>query len=344
MIRLPLFLSLLILMTACQPPVTPPLKPVERGANALVEVSTVTSQILNKIDSYTGDVTARRMVRIFTQEAGKLLALPYYEGDSVKTGNLLVQLDNALLKAQLDKAQATYRQTQVNTKRLHSLVAKKMVAAEEVLRAETEEAIAKAEVEILTIRLGYTQITAPFNGIITARLAEVGDIVTANTQVYTLIDPNSLIIEVALPEYSFTQLKLQDKATIHIDALGGTTWQGRVSRLHPSIDPNTRLGKAEITLDSLPKGFKVGQFARVTFDVLLQPKLAIPYSGLRRDREGEFVFLVTPEQRVTRQAVRSGLRLADLVEITDGLVAGQRIVIRGFLGLQAGKTVQIANP
>lgn len=345
MIRFLLFINLLIFITACQPSNSPPAKSSERGGSpSLVEVAAVKLQILNRIDSYTGDVKARRMVRIFTQEAGKLLELPYYEGDTVKKSDLLVQLDDALLKAQFNKAQATYQQTQINNKRFHLLAAKKMVAEEEVLRAETEEKIAKADQELLATRLSYSQITAPFNGVITARLAEVGDIVTANTQVYTLLDPNSLFIETSLPEYSFAQLKLHDKATIHIDALGAATWQGRVSRLHPTLDPNTRQGKVEITLNSLPNTAKVGQFARVTFDTLLQPQLTVPYSALRRDREGEFVFLVASDKRVTRQTVHSGLRLAELVEITEGLSEGQLIVIRGFLGLQAGKTVQIAQP
>jgi len=336
--------NLLLFITACQPATSPPPKSAEREANYAVEVTPVKSQILTKTDSYTGDLKARRSVRIFTQEAGKILELPYYEGDSVKAGTVLLQLDDALLKAQLNKAQATYRQTQVNSKRVHLLAAKKMIAEEEALRAETEEEIAKADVELLTTRLSYTQITAPFNGIVTARLVEVGDIVTANAHIYTLIDPNSLFIEVSLPEYAIAQLKLQDKTTVHIDALGSSIRQGWISRLHPTIDPNTRLGKAEITLNPLPNSLKTGQFARITFNTLLQPKLAIPYSGLRRDREGEFVFLITSDNRAKRQAVRSGLRLADLVEITDGVTEGQVIVTRGFLGLQPDKIVQIVNP
>jgi RND family efflux transporter MFP subunit len=334
----------LFFITACQPATSPPPKSAEREANYTVEVTAVKSQILTKTESYTGDVKARRSVRIFTQEAGKIITLPYYEGDSVKTGSVLLQLDDALLKAQLNKMQATYHQVQVNSKRVHLLTAKKMIAEEEALRAETEEEIAKADVELLTTRLSYTQITVPFHGIVTARLVELGDIVTANAHIYTVIDPNSLFIEVSLPEYAATQLKLQDKATIRIDALGTSTWQGKISRLHPTIDLNTRLSKVEITLNSPPNGLKIGQFARITLDTLLQPKLAIPYAGLRRDREGEFVFLITPDKRTKRQAVRSGLRLADLVEITDGLTEGQLIVTRGFLGLQPDKIVQIAHP
>ncbi len=121
----------------------------------------VKSQILTKTDSYTGDLKARRSVRIFTQEAGKILELPYYEGDSVKAGTVLLQLDDALLKAQLNKAQATYRQTQVNSKRVHLLAAKKMIAEEEALRAETEEEIAKADVELIRKLLRLLMVSSP---------------------------------------------------------------------------------------------------------------------------------------------------------------------------------------
>jgi RND family efflux transporter MFP subunit len=333
----------LLLLSACQATPPPPSKSREREETYLVEVTTVTKQSLNKIESYTGDVVARRSVRIFTQEAGKIMALPYYEGDTIKIGSTLVQLDDALLKAQFNKMQATYQQTQVNTKRLRLLGAKKLVSDEDVLKAETEEAVARADVEILT-RLSYTTIAAPFTGILTERLVEIGDIVTANTHVATLIDPNSLIIRVSLPEVPFNQLKLQDNATIAIDALGSQTWQGKVSRLHPTLDATTRLGIVEISLNPLPSAAKSGQFAKISFDTLLKPHIAIPYNGLRRDREGEFVFLITETNQAQRQTVRSGQRLANVVEITQGLTEGQKIVTRGFLGLQAGKTVQIAKP
>lgn len=338
------YIQILILLTACQATPPPPSKPGEREEIYLVEVTTVTKQSPNKVENYSGDVMARRSVRIFTQEAGKIMALPYYEGDSIKIGSTLIQLDDALLKAQFNKAQAAYQQTQINTKRLRLLGAKKLVSEEEILKAETEEIIAKADAEILTTRLSYTTITAPFNGILTARLAEIGDIVTANTHVATLVDPNSLIIKVTIPELAFNQLKLQDNATVSIDALGSQKWQGKVTRLHPTLDANTRLGTVEISLNPLPSGAKSGQFAKVSFDTLLKPQIAIPYTGLRRDREGEFVFLVTENNQVKRQGIHSGQRLANVVEITEGLSEGQKIVTRGFLGLQAGKTVQIAKP
>ena len=82
-----------------------------------------------------------------------------------------------------------------------------------------------------------------------------------------------------------------------------------------------------------PKGTQEGQFCRVTLTRHISPQLTLSYSALRRDREGEYVFLVDANSKIQRQEVRSGRRLADRVEILDGLKKGQIVVIKGFLGL-----------
>lgn len=310
----------------------------------LVKTTTVNLESLITSAVYTGSLRAQRLVRIFTQEEGRITGLPYYPGDLIETDTLLVQLDDALLRAQLDKAIATHQQSRVNVQRLQKLANRQLVSAEELLRAQTEQEIARAEEHILRTRLTYTQIKAPFAGIVTARLAEPGDVVAENTQVLTIIDPASLVIDVYVSERLFSQLSLKDKVSVRIDALGTESFNGFISRLHPTIDLHTRLGIAEITLNPLPKEAREGQFCRVTIEAQMKPRLTIPYSALRRDPEGEYVFLVDTEQKAQRQAVRSGLRLADKVEVIEGLTRGQVIIVKGFLGLQNGDTVQIFDP
>ena len=336
-----LILVNLLLTTACNQPITSKQPRSEKTPTPhWVETITVQPHSLNINAVYTGSLRAKKIVHLVTQEEGRIIQLPYYEGDIVTANTLLVQLDDSLLQAELDKAVALHKQAQVNVQRLQQLAQSKLIAAEELLRAQTEQAVAQAEEAILRTRLSYMTITAPFTGIITARLAEPGEVVSLNTTVLTLIDPLSLIVDVAVAEQLFSQLHLQELVSVRIDALGTQNLTGFISRLHPTIDPLTRLGKVEVVLKPLPPAARAGQFCRVTLDSKTIPRLTIPYSALRRDQAGEYVFLLDAQQSAQRQAVRSGLHLADKVEILEGLTAGQTVINKGLLGLQSGKVVQ----
>jgi RND family efflux transporter MFP subunit len=330
----------LLLTTACNQPTTPTSRSEKTPTPHWVETITVQPKSLNTNAIYTGSLRAKKIVHLVTQEEGRIIQLPYYEGDMVTANTLLVQLDDSLLQAELDKAIAIYKQAHINVQRLQKLAQQKLISAEELLRAQTEQEVAQAEENILRTRLSYMTITAPFTGIITARLAEPGEVVPQNTPVLTVIDPLSLVIEVAVPEQLLAQLYLQELVSVRIDALGTQNLTGLISRLHPTIDPLTRLGKVEIILKPLPQAAQAGQFCRVTIDSKMTPRLAIPYSALRRDQEGEYVFLLDAQQLAQRQSVRSGLHLADQVEILEGLTIGQTVINKGFLGLHDGKVVQ----
>jgi len=159
----------------------------------------------------------------------------------------------------------------------------------------------------------------------------------------SIIDPNSLIVHLSIPERMLAKLKLTDKVKVRIDAIGRQTFTGNIVRIHPTIDKQTRLGQIEIGLNPLPKGMKAGQFARVTIEKQTEPRLTLPYLALRRDHQGEYVFTVNEELKVQRQNVESGLRSKKEVEIVQGLQAGQVIVSKGFLGLREGKTVKLLD-
>ncbi len=306
----------------------------------LVETTIVTRQSLSTRAVYTGTLRARRIARIFTEERGRIIRLPYYEGDAVRKNALLVQLDDALLRAKLDKAIASHKYARINAQRYKKLAKQKIASADELSRALMEQEIARAEEQILRTQLSYTKIKAPFAGIITKRFAEPGDILSANTQVLTLIDPSSLVIDVELSELLLSKLKLKYPVSVSIDALGTKTFQGKISRIYPSIEPNKRLGKIEVTLQPLPKKAREGQFCRITIKRKISPKLTLPYSAIRRDNQGEYVFIVDKNNKARRQTIYIGQRFADKVAILKGLTNGQEVVIKGFLGLHEGKLLQ----
>lgn len=305
----------------------------------LVELATVRRDTLNLSRIYTGSLRARRVHRVHAQEPGRIIELPSFEGDAVSAGSIVLRLDRVLLETELAKALAVRKETEANLARIERLAGSRMVAEDEVLRGRTAVDVAKAEEALLRTRLGYTIVSAPFDALVTERLAEPGDVVERHDHVLTLADPSSLVADLEVSELILPHVSLGDPVSVRIDALGERSLQGRVLRIHPELNAATRLGRVEVELTPAPDAARAGQFARVSFDVRALDRQMIPFSALRRDTVGEYVFRLREDAHVERVPVRGGRRLAERVEILEGLADGDRVVTKGFLGLVPGTRV-----
>jgi membrane fusion protein (multidrug efflux system) len=309
-----------------------------------VAIETVTLKNLGLSHQRNGTLKARQSVRIFNQEEGRITSLPYYEGDRVEASETLVRLEDDLLKAELQKAIATSLQMETNLERLEKLAKRNAVSDDELARARTDLSVAEAEQRLLQTRLGFTRIAAPFDGVISQRLAEPGDVVPRHTHLMTIIAPDSLVTRILVSDLLLPQLQLNDPVSVRIDGLGNKTHPGRIVRIYPELDENTRMGIIEVILEPVPSGARPGQFCRVVLSSSNRERITIPFSALQRDSQGEYVYRLEQDQTASRRAVSTGLRFADRIEIVEGLSPGTKIVTRGFLGLKAGIKVDPVNP
>lgn len=316
----------------------------KKGGKAhLVEVAEVMQQSLEYTSDRAGSLRALREVKLFNQEEGRIVRVLAREGDRVRKGQPLVRLDDRLLQAELDKAEAKQRQAQLNLQRLRRLVPQKLVSEDALTRAETELDVAQADARVLKTRVSYMTIRAPFAGEVADRRIEPGDVAPKHTHLMTLVDSTSLVTEVQVSELLLSRLQKNDRADVRIDALGRQVYPGKISSIYPTIDPATRLGQIVVALSPVPKGARAGQFCRVTLHSKTSNPIVIPFSALRRDPKGEFVFVVGKDDKVIRQPIVSGLRLTDRLEVIDGLQPGQQVVKKGFLGLAVGDKVKRVN-
>ena len=309
----------------------------------LVELATVNIEPIQHQSQRTGTLKARKTIRIFNQEDGRLTSLPFYEGDTIKKGDILLQIDDKLLRAQFDKAKATLKQAQQDLKRLQKLRKKRLVAEDEVNRARTALNVAEAEQRLLATRLSYASLASPINGVISERLAEPGDVAPRHTHLLTLIDTETLITEVAVSGLLIPVLNIGDTVDVQIDALPEQTYKGSILRIHPTLNASTRNGIVEIILDPAPAGARPGQFCRVNLLSRSTERKLIPFSAIRQDSDGSYVYSVDAKNKAVRSRITTGLRFTDRIEILSGLEAGQRIITKGFLGLKAGKNIRTAN-
>lgn len=331
----------ILMLTACSE--DPAKKPKKKPRAHLVEISVAQRMSLGVSHTRTGTLRALREVKIFNQEEGQIILLPYFEGDRVKTGDTIARLDDQLLQAQLTRARAMRKKAEQDLKRINDLHKRKLVSAEELIQAETELQVTKADEEVLVTRLGYTTITSPIDGVITERLTELSNLAERYTHLTTISDPASLITEVNVSELILPHISLNDETHVSIDALGANVFKGKVTRIYPSLDPITRQGTVEVTLNPVPKGVRPGQLCRVRLDTQISERLIIPFRALRQDSSGEYVFIVDQNNQTKRVTVISGQRLDEFAEVVQGIQEGDQIVIKGFLGLSDNKMVKIVS-
>ena len=336
-----LFLCLFFLLSACSDSTSD--KPKSKSKQHFVEAYVVKRQDLAVSNNRTGSLRARREVKIINQEEGTITKLPFFEGDKVKKGQIVAQLNDELLVAQLSRVQATLHKAELDARRIRGLVTRKLSSEEELARAETELEIAQADQRLLKTRISYSRISSPIDGVVTQRLQEPGNFAERFTHLLTIADPASLITEVSVSGMILANLHVGEQADVRIDALGDKTYVGRVTRLHPSLDPVTRQGIVEVELKPVPEGALPGQLCLVTFSTEISQRLSIPFRAIRRDKQSEFVFIINGNEKVERKNIRSGQRIGEQVEIIDGLNENDRVVSKGFLGLQEGAEVKVVS-
>ncbi|MBC8210483.1 MAG: efflux RND transporter periplasmic adaptor subunit [Gammaproteobacteria bacterium] len=309
-----------------------------------VEIITVTRQSVRIKRTLTGTLEAPRTVHVHSEQSGRIIELPFYEGDAVKAAGVLVRLDDALLRAAFAKVVATRKQAGVDLTRLQNLVPRKLATEDELARASTALELAQAEESLQQILLSRAVIRAPFAAIVSERLKEPNDIVAINEHILTLFDPAVMTALVQVPEQLHSRVAVGDAVEVRIDSLGDRSFSARILRIHPVLNAQTRQGAVEIQLQSVPQGARPGQLCRVTLETAETLRRLIPLNALQFDTRGSFVYRLDADSKAMRVAVVTGLQMGESIEIIEGVNDGDKIVSRGFLGLKSGKTVRVVNP
>lgn len=251
-----------------------------------VEVIKTSLQSVSHQQTITGTLEAATIIHLHNEVSGKITSLPYHEGDMVSRGTAIIKIDGDLIEAEMQKAIAQKKQASLDLQRLKKLVPKKLASEEDLTRATTELEIASAEEKLQRTRLSKTVITAAFDGIITERHFEPGDVVPLHSHILTLIDPASLHLKMQLSESWLPLIDKEGDVEVVIDALGSTAYNGHITRIHPTIDPNTRKGIVEVALRPLPDGAQAGQLARIKIRSTAMDRLQVPSHAVRHDSRG----------------------------------------------------------
>ncbi len=340
----PVLISLML--TACDNTVDTTSKREKQPLHR-VEVVSVEHKAVSLTQTVSGTLEAVSKIRLYNEESGRITRLPYYEGDFVKQGTLLVQLDNELLKTEVAKAVASMEQARVDLSRVKKLLPKKIATEEEVAKARTQLDLAIAEEKYQQTRLQRTSIKAPVDGLITQRLYEPGDMLAQQSHIYTIIDPTSLRLKASLAERWMPLVKIEQPVSLRIDALGDNELTAKIIRIHPTIDARSHKGIIEILLKPVPKGAAAGQFSRAEINLTATNRLVIPVHTIHYEPEGAYVYRIVEGEDggsiAEKVSFVQGQQFGSVAEVFSGLAAGDKIVSRGYLGLRNKKKVLIAT-
>lgn len=360
--RFPALLPALIVMataTACTP------APASDGAADEVELSIAPENIavvafrdLHSGPSISGALEPARQANLRAEIGGPILEVRVEAGQRVGAGDLLLRLDDAALRENVRSAESAVRVNREqadlgrrNLERAERLVAAGAIADQSVEQARAtrlaaEAGLADAESRLTAARkqLEKSEIRAPFAGIVSVRPANAGDVVQPGTPLVTVIDPGSMELEAAIPLEALDSIRVGLRVDFSVPGYESRRFAGTVSRISPSVDPVTRQLPVTITIPNPGGTLVAGLFAEGRVSVRSGRLLAVPFAAL--DLRGAApVLTVLRSGRTVSLPASVGLRdeALEMVEITEGLVEGDTVLLGSVRATAAGTLVRVGR-
>jgi len=317
-----------------------------------VSIAEAKSEVIPNLLTAVGGLAAVHQVDVTSDVSGRITDIMFAPGATVKAGNPLVQLFDAPDQADLAnfKAQATVAQLSLD--RAKQLASRQFGPQATVDSAQAAYDQANAGIAKSEAIISQKLVRAPFDGELGVRHVEVGQFLTAGTQIVTLTDLSTLYANLTVTEKDSAALKVGQTVRILVDAYPGRTFEGKITAIEPQIATDTRNIRVQATLENPDHILKPGMFATTTVVLPDKPAVVtIPETAVDYTLYGDSVFLITEKKAddgktsltAVRTFVRSGNRIGGRAEILSGLKPGDRVVAVGQLKLQSGAAVAIST-
>lgn len=342
--------ALAFLLTACgneqeSGQIQTPLRPVK--------TITVAPPSQNQWRELPGVVDSARKAELNFRVSGKLDKMLVNEGDEVKKDQLLAQLDQTDLKIQLNSRQAEYNQVHADYTRSTALVKKGVISRSEYNKLQAQEVTAKSNLKTAQQNLKYTSLNAPFAGQIAKRHVENFEEVSGSQSIYSLQDPSTLTIKIAVPESMVIRGKRDKQPTLsaEFEAIPGKRFPLEIKETATQADPESNtfevtLSMLDIDGHNILPGMSVtvrGE-RKISSDDPQSKFVFVPAQAVLEDTAGRYVYVVTPAGKgigtVERRDVSTGQLSSMGLEIKSGLETGTHIVIAGMSKMYPGLEVR----
>jgi membrane fusion protein (multidrug efflux system) len=306
--------------------------------------------------SAVGSIAAARGVVVSNESPGVVKRIAFESGNLAKPGQVLVELDTDLERAQLANAQAQKELAEQSVVRSRGLAERSVVTASQLENDEARYKAALADVAALEAQIARKVVRAPFAGRLGIRAVNLGQYLSPGTSLTTLESLDSVFVDFALPQQALMSLQTGLSVRVLIggaEGAQGFVAEGQISAVDPSVDPATRSIRVRASVPNAEQKLRPGMFANVS---VVLPKraaiVAVPATAVVHAPYGDSVFLVEPLKeptadakikQVRQQFVRLGEERGDFVAVVEGVKAGQEVVVAGAFKLRNGAKIAINN-
>lgn len=305
-----------------------------------VEVSPVSVQVVEDKFEGVGTIEALEAIIAVSEIDGAVKSLPFQEGGFIRRGELIAQLDDSQLAAELARAEALRAQSKATYDRVKSVVDQGAGAPQDLDDASAALKVADANLELAKARFSKTRIVAPFDGIIGARKVSVGTFLRTGQPITELANIDEIRVTFSAPERFVSRLQSGADVAVSTTAFSSFELKGRIIVIEPVIDLITRSARVVARVQNSGRRFRPGMSANVSAVLSERPNaMTIPNEAVFGSGNQSFVFVVKPDSTVTRVPVTLGTRMSDVVEVLDGLKPGMTIVRAGHQKLFEGSKV-----
>lgn len=317
--------------TATPEPAPVEIEPVQLGS------------IANYLET-TSNLYADSQVNVLPKISGQIQSIRVEEGDSVKQGQVLAVIDDDEYALRLRQVEVTWNQAKEKQERLRQMYENQMTSQEsynDALYATEEAAVAY---QLAKLDLEHTRVRSPIAGIVTEKSINQGDLVTVSTTTFQVVDQNSLMIDVHLPEREVMNLRKELTAEVLPGALPGRTFHAVIKRIHPVVDPRTGTVKITLTAQGSWSELSAGMFVRVR--ILIEQKnnvVLLPKRALIHSQEHATAYVMNDENIAEKRHLNLGLENSEWFEVLTGIEDGENLIIVGQHNLEDGQTVKLLN-
>lgn len=314
----------------------------------------------------TGEVRPMSVVQLASKVGGRLERLgvddghggyvPLSEGVCVRRGDAVAHIDLGVYAARFRQAeaahalaQAQYRDAEREEKRIRALYEEGSATQQMLDRAATAKEVARAALaqaeaalDLARFEREEAQLKSPIDGVVMKKLIDEGNVISPGTPLAILEDVRRVKVVASVSERHLPHLvEGKTRVVVRADSLPGERIVAVVSKVFPALDSATRTATIEVVLDNEDGRFRPGNFVKVTVDLVeIEDAVVIPLSAITWQGKEAFVFVVE-EGRARRRSVKVGIREGNRCQITEGLQAGERLILRGARGLKDGDEVKV---
>lgn len=285
---------------------------------------------------YASTVEAWAVNNIAPQTSARIRKINVEVGDYVRKGQVLAEMD----RLQLDQTHLQLVNDSTELSRIRTLYEQGGVAKSDLDAMELSYAVRQSTYRNLKEN---TILTSPVTGYVTARNYDLGDLYSMSAPLFTVEQVIPVKLKVGVSESEYTKVKKGDKVSIEVAALPGRTFQGRISRIYPTISAATHTFLTEVTVDNSDRALRPGMYGRVTILFGINKSIVVPDQCIvKQEGTGQkFIYVLNDDSTVSFVPITLGRHIDTSFEVLEGLEEGQKVVVKGQAGLKDGLKVNV---